>query len=50
MNIIVSCLYPIFFTGIKSIIYNANEYNNNKLRKYDKFNDPNYNPFIPKFN
>ena len=49
MNQIKSCIYPIFFSGIGFIVYRSYRYNQdilNKQKVLDKFNDPDYNPFI----
>ena len=45
MNKLLYCVYPTFFTGIGYIIYQSYQYNNNKIKEYNKFNDHNYNPF-----
>ena len=45
MNKILLCIYPTSFTGISYIIYQSYQYNNQKIKVSNKFNDPNYNPF-----
>ena len=58
MSNIKTCIYPIFFSSIGFIIYRSYRYNQDILVKkhgilaknqqtVDKFNDPDYNPFIP---
>ena len=50
MNHLKSCIYPIFFSGIGFIVYRSYRYNQDILKKQitlDKFNDPDYNPFVP---
>ncbi len=52
MSNIKTCIYPIFFSSIGFIIYRSYRYNQDILAKnqqkvIDKFNDPDYNPFVP---
>ena len=50
MNYLKSCIYPIFLFRHWFIVYRSYRYNQDGPKKtnyFDKFNDPDYNPFVP---